>query len=172
MICFQLFLWQFLFQRNSKMPLDKSCCDLLSIVPLTIFVSAIRSDSFTFHVLWFAFNCSFDNFCFSIPFLATGGTMVVICFQLFLWQFLFQLSDFMLPTCISCDLLSIVPLTIFVSAALHVMKLSFPLWFAFNCSFDNFCFSENAYGQCVRNVVICFQLFLWQFLFQRKFKRS
>ena len=140
-ICFQLFLWQFLFQPLFMWWNYHFRCDLLSIVPLTIFVSARTLTGNAYGMLWFAFNCSFDNFCFSENLSEVRSNFVVICFQLFLWQFLFQhtrinwycgavvicfqlfLWQFLFQRLAvspvppnSCDLLSIVPLTIFVSA--------------------------------------------------------
>ena len=115
-ICFQKFFLQYLSQPFSLYSSLSSCCDLLSKVLFTIFVTAF----FLIHTpptsLWFAFKSSFYNICHSLYYNQHNLHAVVICFQKFFLQYLSQLSWVYSQIVSSCDLLSKVLFTIFVTA--------------------------------------------------------
>ena len=140
-ICFQKFFLQYLSQRWAIMLYRHTGCDLLSKVLFTIFVTAGKIRRRISEALWFAFKSSFYNICHSISRAYHKQATVVICFQKFFLQYLSQLSDWGASFSISCDLLSKVLFTIFVTADQLDDRLQGMLWFAFKSSFYNICHS-------------------------------
>ena len=67
-ICFQKFFLQYLSQHSPTYSVHIQCCDLLSKVLFTIFVTAHNRYRAYYSVLWFAFKSSFYNICHSLFF--------------------------------------------------------------------------------------------------------
>ena len=167
-ICFQKFFLQYLSQQISWMTVCRGCCDLLSKVLFTIFVTAFNHLRAIGFKLWFAFKSSFYNICHSLESDQSSNSRVVICFQKFFLQYLSQLIILNVYQEYSCDLLSKVLFTIFVTANMIKYKDKVWLWFAFKSSFYNICHSANTLFSAYTPVVICFQKFFLQYLSQRK----
>ena len=112
-ICFQIFLWQDLQQRRHKWQISRCCCDLLSDFSLTRFTTTLFHSWQRTLLLWFAFIFFFDKIYNNQIFCIPGIFIVVICFQIFLWQNLQQLAVTGVTLDARCDLLSNFSLTRF-----------------------------------------------------------
>ena len=91
-ICFQIFLWQDLQQQSAVVARQIIGCDLLSDFSLTRFTTTINLLSAYVCWLWFAFRFFFDKIYNNEFQIMIRRQLVVICFQIFLWQDLQQQS--------------------------------------------------------------------------------
>ena len=146
-ICFQIFLWQYFKQPSSDPDQLQTGCDLLSDFSLTIFQTTFSVCFPPAPLLWFAFRFFFDNISNNVLNQVNTVLLVVICFQIFLWQYFKQrrMSRILRSKC--CDLLSDFSLTIFQTTVPPLPVPSPPLWFAFRFFFDNIS-NNNIVSQC------------------------
>ena len=87
-------------------------CDLLSDFSLTILSTTKTVQEAQALQLWFAFRFFFDNIINNNKYYLYRFGVVVICFQIFLWQYYQQLKTKFIVIPICCDLLSDFSLTI------------------------------------------------------------
>ena len=134
--CFQFFVWLYLTQHTKASKTITGGCELLSVLCLIIFDTAIVPGLNDFKVLWIAFSSLFDYIWHSRLFVFIPKFSVVNCFQFFVWLYLTQQYLFYSLCKLRCELLSVLCLIIFDTAVVNFTCKWILLWIAFSSLFD------------------------------------
>ncbi len=114
-ICFRSLKFWYLSQYQLKTYQLTSGCDLLSIFEILIFVTVLVLFAHLKILLWFAFDLWNSDICHSTDISQCRSHYVVICFRSLKFWYLSQSHFRYRWSCISCDLLSIFEILIFVT---------------------------------------------------------